>query len=400
MYSSSHMDLRQVPSERYHIPTSNYGTYRRQGKQNSGTDRGNISSSQGGGAPSNPKLRSPFFKTPPSDTTSPPTDQYTKNSELHSRSYVSNVPLASKTFQSTTNIPNYRYQNHTRQPPLPSAHKKTHVTKITHASSLNLTNMYEDPQPIIIPSDEEPTQLRYFKDEDSEASDGDTDELTKEGVCEDPTPRLRQLERANHELRISLAQSKLTVGTLSSELSRGQFHITELNTQLKESGAKHADLVTKLKSVTIRCIQAERQVQDLSQRSSDLNQQLGRVEDENERLGEENDRLTQEVRNLRAQQAARASNNSEDGGGWDDVMHRQQIRERSNYASQQLDKAVADAQEGIRALLRGVEGVSQVSNILSTLDKFYAQPQSQPSSPENDMKNSPHHPPDSPFSNI
>lgn len=229
---------------------------------------------------------------------------------------------------------------------------------------------------------EENISLSYFRDEDSEASDDLYDEPTGLGlkntnslqpVVEEP---FLAITPESTQLRDSLAQSHRTVGTLSSELSRAQFHITELTTKLKSTTVNQNDLTDKLKSVTIRCIQAERHVTEISEEKSQLLEMLSTMEEMNKKLEAENAQLSIELQRRKID--------------WDSAIHRSQVRERATYAQETLDRAVQDARSGLMTLLKGVDGIKQVSSMLSTLDNFYTQPISPtPDSKDSDFAESP-----------
>ncbi|KAI0244509.1 hypothetical protein L0F63_000660 [Massospora cicadina] len=199
--------------------------------------------------------------------------------------------------------------------------------------------------------------LRYFQDEDSE----DSGEARVAMNIPEPMDANRAsdaawYEKENLRLQKLLNLSNSTVNTLSSELSRAQFHIIELNSRNKESTTKQDDLINKLKSVTLRCIQAERLLQNTSTDNASLTQQLARVEVENERLASE-------IVLLRKQ----------DFEGWNQSPHRRQVKERASLANAQLESALNDARAGIQALLKGVESAKRVSKILASIDNFYTE---------------------------
>ncbi|KAJ9090482.1 hypothetical protein DSO57_1001940 [Entomophthora muscae] len=410
--SASQHDLRKARPQTVH--TSNYGTFGRshgkymqdpdpQPSKNRSPFLSNLSSQESDFPPENSNSEAATTRRPPGAA----------DRSLPSIKNMSSHILAAS---STNNIMGLKYVNKPRAQETSRSHavptrmhpeEASRISRGNQASSLNLNNLSGTGSYLFTGYNEAPTQprhskpiisshsddslidgepLRYFRDEDSEASE---DDLAKEsskalGLTDTNSStdsvQLSKLEKENRELQLLLSQSKATVGTLSSELSKAQFHITELNAQLKESTSKQIDLVDKLKTVTLRCIQAERNLQDKTSANSNLTQQLERVEGENERLGDENDRLSSEISLLRRQSS----------GGWDNPRHRSQIKERADFASAQLEIALNDARSGIMTLLKGVDNVKRVKQILTSIDQFYPEPDSSPCQPLPSNTNSPH----------
>ncbi|KAI9294109.1 hypothetical protein K502DRAFT_331000 [Neoconidiobolus thromboides FSU 785] len=219
-------------------------------------------------------INSPFFTTPPKLNNSPLDNSSNNFNELRSRSHLN--PQSLKNDKSN-------------ERKLPSIRQHSRSSSLTFNHYLSeLSPNYQSGFSAINEAKENSLELNYFQDIDSEASDLEMERngnglglfnLNSRSKKLPLSPKQeKELELENYKNLIE--QQKKTIATISSELSKAQFHITELNHRINDAENKQKESNDKLKNVTIRCIQAEKREVEIKEKYDAIEQETISLKEE------------------------------------------------------------------------------------------------------------------------
>lgn len=185
---------------------------------------------------------------------------------------------------------------------------------------------------------------------------------------QDLTLALFRIQELEKQVKVHQANND----TISKQLSKAQFHINELTNELQDLNSQKSDALSKLKSVTIRCIQAEKSNEGLDAKLRLNEERLSRLELENERLTDENERL-----NLEASRNSNLTNDSNIDSARPIAPEQENLKrlvqERAQYSKYELERILLETNDFMMKMSSNAKDLKKICSILDNIDINYAE---------------------------